>query len=432
MASQRVGGVDMAGSVSARFANWPPDHLPAIGVRGVGIVRHAWVATMVLILAAQIAGIAYVLFDAYRAVPALTAIGLHDEIDDDWGIITNPIRADALAAGIRPGAHIVAVGGRALGPNATALTIGRAIVAEPEPQVRLSVRNSDGRVVDATLTRGARARLLKPANPIPLDVRMLVRLSFTLLCSLSLLGSTTILFLRRPHDPEAMLIAFAFLGIASTVDPPLILWLGIGMDQLMGWLTSAWWVLLFVAIAAFPNGRFEPRWLRWTIVAGPILGVILAQDNLSDLLSLLFGVVVPLIVLAMQVRRYRRLPVGLERQQIKWAAYGFAIGFILVGVALAMVSFVDYEHSGWSPMNMALWPLAVVCIFNLAVRGHAARADRLAARLSVMGCRCADQPIGRLCGGDWIDRTDLGRLRRCPEIDDRLGPGGTITAPCRW
>ncbi len=356
----------MSGAKRERFATWPPDRLPTIGVRGVGIVRAAWLTLMALVLAVQLVGIAYVLFDAYRATPALAAIGLRDQFDDDDRLLTNPIRADALAAGIHPGARIIAVGDRSLGIDATALEIGRAVIATPGPRVRLRVRNADGGIVDATLTRGAKAPLLNPANPIPLDVRMLIRLSFTLLCSLSLLGSTTVLFLRRPHDPEAMLIAFAFLGIAATVDPPLIMWLGIGAGTLMGWVTSAWWVLLFVAIAAFPDGRFQPRWLRWTIPAAPVLGVILAQDDLSDILSLLFGIVFPLIVLAMQVRRYRRLPVGLERQQIKWAAYGFAIGFVLVGVALGIVDLVDIGDPGWSPMAKALWPLAVICIFNLA------------------------------------------------------------------
>lgn len=349
-----------------RFANWPPERLPTIGTRGVRIVRTTWIVLMAIVLATQLAGIAYVLFDAYRATPALEAIGLRDQYDADDRPIVNPIRADALAAGIRPGGHVLAVDGRSLGGDPSALDVGRAIVAAPGPQVRLHVRNADGRVVGATLKRGARARLLEPPNPIPLDIRMLVRLSFTLLCSLSILGSTTILFLRRPHDAEAMLIAFAFLGIAATVDPPLILWLGIGKGVLMGWLTSLWWMLLFVAIAAFPSGQFEPRWLRWSVVAAPILAITLAQDDLNDIVSLLFGVVLPLIVLGMQVRRYRRLPVGLERQQIKWAAYGFSVGFFLVGVALAMVSFVAYEHSGWSPIMKALWPLAVVCIFNLA------------------------------------------------------------------
>ena len=36
--------------------------------------------------------------------------------------------------------------------------------------------------------------------------------------------------MRRPDDPVAMLLAFAFVGMAATIDPPLQFWLWTDQD----------------------------------------------------------------------------------------------------------------------------------------------------------------------------------------------------------
>jgi hypothetical protein len=199
-------------------------------------------------------------------------------------------------------------------------------------------------------------------NPIPRDIRMAIRLSFTLLCSLSLLGSSLVLLHRRPRDPEALLLGLAFLAIAAGVDPPLLMWMSLGVDWMIDILTALWWTLMVIALAAFPDGRFTPSWLRWSMVVVPVLGAILLVDRLGDVPSLALAVSVPLLLLAAQVVRYRRLDPGRERQQIKWAALGFAAGFLLVGAALAM-SLASYES--WSAKVRGAWLLGTVCLFNL-------------------------------------------------------------------
>ena len=40
--------------------------------------------------------------------------------------------------------------------------------------------------------------------------------------------------------------------------------------------------------------------------------------------------VVLLAVLGSQIIRFRREPAGIARQQIKWAGFGFAAGFLLI------------------------------------------------------------------------------------------------------
>jgi len=51
-----------------------------------------------------------------------------------------------------------------------------------------------------------------------------------------------------------------------------------------------------------------------------------------------------------QVRRYRRHQPGIERQQIKWAAFGFAAGLLLVLLAFVLLSLQPESGSQQSPI----------------------------------------------------------------------------------
>ncbi|MFC3581827.1 PDZ domain-containing protein [Sphingomonas hylomeconis] len=325
-------------------------------------LRRVWLALLLLVAAIQLAGFAFVLFDAYRINPALHAIGIEIEFDDDARPVVAPLRADIVAAGVARGDRIVAIAGRRYAPGASAATLARAIIAAPGDRVALRLRKPDGREITLRASRSARAASIPPRNAVPLNIRMGVRLFFTLLCSLSLLGSSFVLLHRRPRDPEALLLGLGFLAIAACVDPPLLMWMSIGLDWVIDALTGLWWTMLAIALAAFPDGRFTPRVLRWSLLVAPVLGIVLMLDSVDETTSLLIGVGVPLLLLAAQVIRYRRLEPGHARQQIKWAALGFAAGFLAVGVALAM-SLAAYDQ--WSATPRGAWLLATVCLFNL-------------------------------------------------------------------
>jgi hypothetical protein len=339
-----------------------PAHLPALQ-RGIPTpIRGVWLSLLLFVVAIQLLGLGFVLFDAYRINPALRAVGIELEFDKNDRPVVIPLRADVLASGADKGDRIVSVGGRRYPSDASMLTVARAIMAAPGDAVAIGLRKPDGREITIHPSRSAHALLAVPTNPIPVDVRMGVRLFFTLLCSISLLGSSFVLLHRRPNDPEALLLGLGFLGIAATVDPPLLMWMSIGADRVFDVLTGLWWTALIIALAAFPDGRFTPQWLRWSMVAAPLLGVLLMLDRFDEITSSLLGVAVPLLLLGAQVVRYRRLEPGPERQQIKWAALGFGMGFFLVGLALAM-SLAGYDQ--WSAATRGLWLLGVVCLFNL-------------------------------------------------------------------
>ena len=92
--------------------------------------------------------------------------------------------------------------------------------------------------------------------------------------------------------------------------------LGIGVDA-VNIIGAAATALLFVAIFAFPSGRFEPRW-----TAIPFL--LLLPTYLID--SPVVGLVVVLSALIVLISRYRAVGPGMERLQLRWAFFGLGVG----------------------------------------------------------------------------------------------------------
>ncbi|WP_313538087.1 hypothetical protein [Sphingomonas sp.] len=362
MAIELPGGSLVGAGGKFRLLDALPGQLPALR-QGVPVsIRTLWLSLLLMVAAIQLAGLGYVLIDTYRINPALRALGFEFNFDEAGLPALTVLRSDIAAAGVGEGDRIVAVAGRRLPPSASTFTVGRAILAAPGTVVALVVRKKDGREIEVRASRSSHAHLARAPNPIPVDVRICVRLFFTLLCSASLLGSSCLLLYRRPRDPEALLLGLGFLTIAACVDPPLLMWMSLGVGWVIDVLTGIWWAMLVVAIAAFPNGQFTPPWLRWSMIVAPVLGVVLMNDRLDQALALSLGLGVPLLLIAAQIIRYRRLEPGLERQQIKWAALGFATAFALVGAALIM-SLAPYDH--WSTWAGSMWLIGTVCLFNL-------------------------------------------------------------------
>lgn len=152
---------------------------------------------------------------------------------------------------------------------------------------------------------------------------------------------------RRSDDPMAMLVAvnLTLLGpVLPLLDGlmlthPLWHWLVIG-------LRGAAMVCMMAVFCLFPNGRFQPKWMRWilvgwiiTIIVGHLIKPDVLADTavlpntrtLSDALYLLVGVGWFMIAIGGQIVRYVRFATPEERQQSKWVLLGFVI---LISISL--------------------------------------------------------------------------------------------------
>jgi hypothetical protein len=153
-----------------------------------------------------------------------------------------------------------------------------------------------------------------------------------------------LLFLRRSNDRMVLFCAFALVTFGNALP-----WYNFNSGSLMPSLsTNA--VLRVVALVLFgtgeaslviffylfPSGHFAPRWTRWCalVVAAYWLAVVFYQTLPSNAggpatymipLALLSAVVA-------QVYRYQRVSTPRERQQTKWALFGFALAILLLVV----------------------------------------------------------------------------------------------------
>src|SRR5690606_31513755 len=111
------------------------------------------------------------------------------------------------------------------------------------------------------------------------DVRIGARIAISLATCLALIACAALLYRRRARDPVALLISFSFLLFAGVIDPPMIMWMAVGLGDLFDVYSTFAWVLLVIALATFPDGRFVPRWLRFLLIATPLAAIPLSIDE---------------------------------------------------------------------------------------------------------------------------------------------------------
>lgn len=114
--------------------------------------------------------------------------------------------------------------------------------------------------------------------------------------------------------------------------PPLNYHIARTVDAL-GFSTSLTFLFLF------PTGRFVPRWTRWIalvwslwMACGVALPAVLI-NNLPTVVFILVQVVVYGVAIYTQVYRYRHISTPVQRQQTKWAIWGFSL--TLLGLAIS-------------------------------------------------------------------------------------------------
>jgi hypothetical protein len=97
-------------------------------------------------------------------------------------------------------------------------------------------------------------------------------------------------------------------------------------------------VLVFLTLLLFPDGRFRPRWTPWLLALWVVtlwfgyFGTA-PQALLPFFLLLWAGLLLSLLVL--QVYRYRRVSTPVQRQQTKWVVLG--VGTVLIFEAVASI-----------------------------------------------------------------------------------------------
>ena len=321
-----------------RVARWKwglPDRLPPLSGWALVAYRILWCAAALLALASVAL--------AYRAEVALQRqgraffdLGLSNVGPDGLGRTVQPFSPQAKRQ-FSEREELLTVDGRAV-PLAEREGQARALEGPDGVSAIVTLRRADGSRHQLQLTRSSSYLTEAYAGTgITWASRRWIVFGVGELASLLLLITGLLLFLRRPGDPVAALIAMSSVvsGIRLAALFPSVSPLAIALSHLLGN------VLFFTAVLAFPDGRFRPHWARivaTACVAASLVWVWVEQaagaiSTLSPLILLMWlGVTVA--VIAAIVARYRTTRAGVAKQQIKLAIFGFVAGFLFLVISL--------------------------------------------------------------------------------------------------
>jgi hypothetical protein len=343
-----------------RAFRFPPERLAPVTDRQLKWLRLLWFLALALAVVFGVAGTVFVLRDTYQNDPEFGRLAMVSQIESDGSITVETIPGLTGTPRIVPGSRIAAIDGQPVARDTLIWDLAPRLSAEEGQIVSLRVVSPDGRA--ATYSIAASQRYIEGASsiaPISRDLRLGLRLVLSLLTCMTLIACAALLFFRRPQDPVALLFSFSFLLFAGTIDPPLALWLAAGTGLFYDVYSLLGWVLLVIGLAVFPDGRFTPRVVGWVPLAALVAAPFLADDTLSMVAGSIIAFIAPLFLLACQVIKYRRFPPGVERQQVKWAAFGFGSGLVLLTAAFLLTA--AWWNTG---MMMPLYGLIVITLFN--------------------------------------------------------------------
>jgi len=254
-------------------------------------------------------------------------------------------------------------------------TVSHEIAGPPRPLWR---RAADGvliaafAVLLAAALAGPLLALVRPGNATFFDADVIAqqaalagldyglfywtRLATTTLAAVVLAGAASVLFRQHRRQPAAALLAFSLLLLAITIYCAQ-LYGSAELSFLLGRSVSAAWALFTIAMMIFPDGRFAPAWMRW-VALGFLVVALLTWLGLTLLPPAFVGVAILLIAVGGLILRYRRLPSGTERQQIRWALLGFATGAPLTILTVSLQTLVIYAEG--TPPATVVWTDALV------------------------------------------------------------------------
>jgi hypothetical protein len=402
----------------------PPVRLRAIPDRWARWLRFLWILLFGLSVLTVVVSTLYAVRASYSIQPIIAQFGLDFEVSTDGDLAVGTLAKQGRAPEVPVTAKVVAVDGKPVARDLQIAEFADLLTQAPGPTVKVTLQQPSGQTISLIQTRND--ALI--AGQWDRDLRIWARLSMALLACTALLACSVLLALRRPNDPVAMMLAFAFVIMVAAIDPPMQFWLWTNQDVMIDILSVFFFYLLLVSLAAFPDGVFAPRFLRWLIPLGIPISILASIPDIDEDLQGIIGVGSLIGVVAAQFFRFRREPPGIVRQQIKWAGFGFGSGLLLIMGAVVLAAYMPDDPSEQSP----LMALTILLLFS---SGMAAMALGLLVALTRFRLWEADTVITRsaayavvtlVVGVVWAASSDLVKLV-ITEVMGRESEAGATT-----
>jgi len=226
------------------------------------------------------------------------------------------------------------------------------------------------------------------------------------------IGLAALLFRHKFTEPMAALLSY-FLLIYGVVMAGPLEHASVILPGSLKYAQAIQGVLLATPLIAmlmlFPSGKFVPNWARWVLLLSIPwnFGLLLIapfdaesinrNPTLSGIITFLF-VVFSLVGIYAQIYRYRRVSSTAERQQTRWAIYGFALW-----IAYMFASTIPYVYltslppdaptPWWGPASELGWWLSLnilpICLTIAITRSSLWNIDVVINRTLVYGALTA-------------------------------------------
>ena len=366
-----------------------PERLPDLRGRWLTVYSLVWAVALTIAVLAPVRGALYNYYWLRHAEwrPHGLVTGQNDQ-----AVIVKGVFGEARRAGLRPGDRIIAVDGWPIGNGSDGEHLYRLLEGEGATAT-LTLRSPGGsdHTVALTNRESTAAELFRGTGATRQTFNVAVSFS-DLAFMFFLVPAAMLLFVRRRHEIVPALLSMALLVIAGFMTGGEVGLSAVGVpfrviDIVAGLLG---WIPLAIALIAFPDGRFVPRWSVWALLAIPLFILDQFWWHTLSLANAIAGVSFLGAGIALLLR-YRGLPAGAERQQLRWAFFGFLIGISLVVLVLPILVAGD-----WLMAIDARWNVwTTVFIFPFAVLSFPCMA--LGLMVSVLRYRLydADTVIGR-------------------------------------
>jgi len=306
-----------------------PEALPPLRGWALKIYTVAWIVLMAIAIA--ITGI-----NAWQSSKPVEYGWLNYGLgaDNTSEHITAVTGAEAIAQGIKPGDAILAIDGTPMARIGTNYNAARKALARPEGAVlALTLRGADGQTRTHRLTRSAaNTREMERLRALGVATDLFTNIAF--LCAAALLC-------RRRREPVPAILALAFILSGTNPSWQAVVWFDQPwLTDSLGQLTILAWPLLFLGLLVFPDGRMGSRAV-WAIAAAIFLWTGLSlTDPFGFGAAAGVGITAIIVFLALgvarQLLRYRRMSPGIERQQVRWGIFGFAVGGVCLMISGGM------------------------------------------------------------------------------------------------
>jgi hypothetical protein len=323
-----------------------PRRVPDFGPRAFFLFRLLWFAAFALALLGPVAGTWQRFSEAGRnsglVAGSRAGLGLDPR---DLTRIRFPVGAAATAAGIRAGDDIVAVdtipvsplvampgspGAPAgIGTETDRLLFNDLLNGSEDRDMLLRLRAPDGREREVALRTGE-VHVEQASSALGVPPRLLSFIDLIhLLTYPFLLISAWLLYKRKRNDVVSSVVSLAILLTMATEQPSatfLALVVGVpqGVHQALYDLAN---ICLIAGILLFPHGRLSPRITLALLAALPLL-LFLRGDFYRAMLIAAMAASVLLFLWRL------RSASGDERQQLKWAVFGFSGYAFFLGVSI--------------------------------------------------------------------------------------------------